>query len=384
MPDLLLPAGARLVHIGPPKTGSTALQVAMSRAREEMATHGAYYPAGPYRRRRAIWALGLPGRPPGMTVPIGHWERLVEEVRAAGDVRACVSDENFGRADSAIAGRIVRDLGRDRVHVVAVARRLDRYLPSKWQERVKWGVVKSFDAWLEDVLGDGPTTPERENAWQGHDLAALVDLWLEHVEPDRFTLVVADESDRDLLPRVLEEMLGLPVGLLAPDPGRSNVSLSWAETELLRSLHAVYARRGWSRRDWGALLPRVVAALRAAHGQQGGSSSPALPAWAYDRARTLSDARVDVVRRLPVRVVGDPESLRVPPRPPGDRAAAPRDVPIDVAVAAVEGAVRAERDRARRRVGEPAGARARSVDELGGRELARLLGRRVARRLRRP
>lgn len=387
--DLLLPVGSRLVHIGPQKTGTTSIQVALADVRDQLPALGAYYPEGPYRRRKAGWALGLPGKPTGVEIPIRHWDELVAEVRAAGDLRVCVSDENFARAEPEVAGRIVRDLGDERVHVVAVTRRLDRFLPSQWQERVKSGVTLSYEDWLERVLGDDPGRRERWNVWQGHDIGGLVDRWLEFVDRDRFTLVIADESERSQLPRVFEGMLGLPSGLLAPNPDRSNVGLSWSELEVLRALHDVYRDNGWEREDWRAMLPSVVEALRSRPERAFGPRTVPLPTWAHARVRELSDARTELVRALPVRVVGDPEHLRVPEdaaeqADPGE----PLGLPVELVVAAIEGAVRAERRSASRRpVAEAAGsarsAGAESAEALSGRQLLGLAARRLGRRFRR-
>lgn len=377
MSDLLLPPGARLVHIGPQKTGTTSIQVAMSDSRDIWPSHGAYYPSGPYRRRKAGWALGLPGGPVDVEIPISHWDNLVGEVRDAGDLRVCVSDENFARAESDVAERIVRDLGGDRVHVLAAVRRLDLFLPSQWQERVKSGVSASFETWLEWVLGDDETKWERWNVWQGHDLSGLVSRWLEHVDRDRFTLVISDETDRSQLPRIFEEMLDLPPDLLQPNPHRSNVGLSWSELELLRALRDVYDRNGWTRLERIEVLPAIVAALRARPEHALGPRSAPLPAWALDRVRALSDERAELVRDLPVRVIGDPETLRVPGgvAPETETGAEGLALPVALAAAAVEGAVRTER--ARR------GAAVSSPNDLGGRELITLAGRRLVRRLRR-
>ncbi len=87
MSTLLLPEAARLIHIGPQKTGTTAIQVAMFEGRESMAEHGAYYPKGHYRRRQASWELGLPDGKP-ISSDLTKWNRLAREVRDAGDLRA--------------------------------------------------------------------------------------------------------------------------------------------------------------------------------------------------------------------------------------------------------------------------------------------------------
>ena len=122
-----LPEGSRLVHIGPHKTGSTAIQVAFQEARDELVEHGVVYASGRgHRPDKAGWALGIRGRPAGSEQPpMKHWKALVRQVADAGDQRVCVSNEDFGRATPQQIKRLVRDLGGEAVHVVAVARRLD-------------------------------------------------------------------------------------------------------------------------------------------------------------------------------------------------------------------------------------------------------------------
>lgn len=77
MPDdsLLLPAGSRLLHIGPHKTGSTAIQNAFFQVRKELDRYGAHYAStGGVRPRRRCgrwvsrgrrWAAPAPRCRPG-------------------------------------------------------------------------------------------------------------------------------------------------------------------------------------------------------------------------------------------------------------------------------------------------------------------------------
>lgn len=317
----LLPDGSRLVHIGPHKTGSTAIQVALNSLGPRLLEHDAAYvtTGGTYRPRKAGWAMGVRGRPSGSTKPpMKHWKRFVEAVAAAEAARVCVSNEDFGRATPRQVMRVVEDLGGERVHVLAVARRLDRYLPSQWQERVKAGDERPYETWLRVVLDTDSPDPDwdRRNVWYSHDVRALVDRWVEVVGPDRFTLVVADEADHSQLPRTFESMLGLPTGFVVPDPSRSNRGLSWAETELLRSTNEILEERGCPRPQRRPLLVRGVLHDMQARPLPGGPKSPPLPDWAADRIRELSDRRVDDVRALAARgvhVIGDPDLLLMPP-----------------------------------------------------------------------
>jgi hypothetical protein len=334
--ELLLPDAVRLLHIGPQKTGTTSIQVAMAEARDAMAVCGAYYPAGDHRRRKAGWALGLPGGP--ADTPIRHWDELVAEVRAAGAVRVCVSDENFARADAAVAARIVHELGGDEPHVLAVARRLDRYFPSQWQERVRAGsVTASFEDWLRDVFDPDSDSRERSNVWMGHDTEALVARWVDLVGPERFTLVIADESDHGQLIQVFSRLLGLPSGVLRLNPDRANQGFGLVETELVRRLRVMFRQNGWKFPEYNELVRRgVQRRLRARPDRAPGPRHAPLPEWALAEIRAMTNRRVEAIPELGVRVIGDPEWLRVPQ----DVGAGSIDldelaIPMDIAVDAI-------------------------------------------------
>lgn len=336
MSDVLLPAGARLVHIGPHKTGSTAIQVALSEIRDQLPEHGAFYPGGPYRRRRAGWSLGLAGRPSGTEPPpIEAWERYVAEIQDAGDLRAVVSNEDFGRATADQVRRIVGDFDPERVQVVAVARRLDRYLPSQWQERVKAGDGRTFDEWLRVVLEGDESSWDFRNVWSAHDVEALVRRWTDVVDPSRFTLLVSDERDHGSIPRAFEQLLGLPAGMIQPVSDRSNRGLNVVEAEVVRQLNHVMATHNVR----GPLLRRlmkegVIEALLA-DGALKGPSIP-LPEWALEQVRERSAQRARAVTELGVQVIGDPRNLEVPDDvAAGDPDASGAEVPLSAVTSAI-------------------------------------------------
>ncbi len=384
MSDLLLPEGTRLVHVGPQKTGTTAIQSMMWAAREELVEHGVVYAGDSARPRRAGWAIGLPGGPPERP-DISHWQGLVDQVRDAGDRRVLISDENYARAKDDQAARIVEDLGGDRAQVLVFARRLDRFLPSQWQERVKYGMTSSFDDWLHRVFGDDESDWERWHVWMGHDVGALVDRWARVVGPDRLTLVIADDSDRGQLVRVFQGLLGIPDGVLDPrqSSGPANQSLTWAEAEVLRLVMREYAAQGHTRHECTLLGRAIVKGLRLTSAELSGPKAAVLPDWAYQRVHELSEERVERVRALPVRVVGDPEWLRVPAERPEpavvpDRLVVPAEVAAGAASAAIEGSLKAARYLEGK--GEPAGS---SVEDAGGRELLKALAGKARSRVRR-
>lgn len=310
-----LPPGSRLVHIGPHKTGSTAIQVAMQEARDELAAHGVHYATGgrSHRPDKAGWAFGVRGKPAGTEAPpMKHWKRLVTEVADAGDQRVCISNEDFGRATREQVPELVAALGGDAVHVVAVARRLDKYLASQWQERVKAGDPRTWDDWLRVVLADDDGKSwDRKNVWFSHDTGRLVRRWTEAVGPDRFWLLLMDEGDRDLLPHSFEALLGLPTGTLKPNPSRSNRGLTWAETELIRSVNEALGE-DWSRPERRRYVKAGILQDMQEQPAPPGPKSPPLPAWALDRLRELTDERLHALDAIGVHVIGTADSQRLP------------------------------------------------------------------------
>src|SRR5699024_9517272 len=90
--DLLLPEGARLLHIGPHKTGTSALQGAMHQAHAALGQHGVRIAGAAPRPSRAVWAVTGSSGPLGApTARMEHWDRLVGEVASAGEQRVVIS-----------------------------------------------------------------------------------------------------------------------------------------------------------------------------------------------------------------------------------------------------------------------------------------------------
>lgn len=308
-----IPSGGRLLHIGPHKTGSTAVQVAFHQVRPALAEHGVHYAGRNRRPKFAGWSIGLPGKRYGVPRPDEKlWRRLAAEVAAA-EGRVVVSNEDFGRANREQRRRIVDDLGGDAVHLVAVARPLASYLPSQWQERVKAGVTLSWPDWLEVVLADErPEGPDGHgfewiNVWRAHDPRRYLPNWAEVVPSERFTLIVGDGS-RDYVLRVFERLLELPEGLLQAPAGGSNESLSWAQVEAVRAAHLAFERRGVDRRERDPWIQRgLIRGFRETG--PSGPKVPPFPAWAAEKVAELSTAFAAAVAEAGVNVLGDPVHL---------------------------------------------------------------------------
>ena len=157
-----------------------------------------------------------------------------------------MSTEDLARVDAEVARRVVQDLGPERVRVLTVVRRLDRLLPSQWQQRAQGFRPEDFDEYLHAVLDrDVPADhPARRPFWASHDVGKVLRTWAGEAGADRVIALVADETDRALLPRTFEGLLGLPVGMLEDYAG-SNPSLSYNGVEVIRRLNLLAQERGW-------------------------------------------------------------------------------------------------------------------------------------------
>jgi len=311
--SLLLPEGTRLVHIGPPKTGTTTVQSAFHSGRRAIAAEGVHY-AGPNRQpvNPVLAVTGrvdpLTGKPP----PIRRWHDLVREVTRAGESRVVISSEFFARADPGSIRTIVEDLDPVRTHIVVTLRPLSRILPSQWQQHVQSGMRTSLDAWLEAVF-NAPDSNHARAFWYRHRDDALVDRWAQVAGPANVTVVALDEGDASMVLRVFEGLLGLPEGILVPDPDLDNRSMTLPEVEVVRAFNTLFRQEGL-----GTPLHHMVMRFGATSYMKTRQPKPdearvEIPKWALDEAGAIAQTMVDSIVASGVRIVGDPQGLtRVP------------------------------------------------------------------------
>ena len=392
----LLPDHAVLVHVGPYKTGTTAIQSSLHTHREVLAEQGVTYPGTYHRQMRPSWALLGRSRVGEDDVPADEWDEMVEEVRAAPG-RVVISSEDFASARPEHVAKLVEDLGPERVHVLIVARRLDKLLASAWQERVKSvNETRTYDAWLHDVLGADRDNDAARTFWHNHGLAGLVARWRDVLPADRVLVLVNDEADRGAQPRVFERLLGLVDGQLTPGPF-TNTSFSMERIELCRQLNLAVVRRDWVGNQF-LNRPRreMLSGIRGVPIVDFETPIPPLPGWTAPRLAELSEERATSVRDSGVIVLGDPDLLHYT----GDEQSPdlpdpPTTLPVAAAVGALErtlaGALRQLRAQAKelrqardaQRAAEREVARGPVVADVSSRDLLREVTRRQLGKVRR-
>jgi hypothetical protein len=316
-PDgLLLPEGTLLVHIGPPKTGTSSVQFAFDAARTAIKAQGVHYAGrGPQPSEAVLAAAGLASDRATTPPPIGLWRSLLRDINGAREPRVVVSSEFFADAEPAAVRRIVDDLGLERIHVVVTLRPLARIIASQWQQFVQSGLRTPLGPWLEAAFGDDPGHVVSPVFWRRHRHDRLIARWADVVGPDRMTVIVLDDQDRDMVLRTFERMLGLRAGTLEAVDERSNRSLTLAEVEVVRAFNVAFHEAGLSKRLHTRIMRRSASRhLKMTRVPPPDEPRVELPQWALDRAGGIAADMVPAIARSGVRIVGDPSRLLEVPR----------------------------------------------------------------------
>ncbi len=384
-PALLLPEGARLLHVGPAKTGTTSLQRAFHSARPRLQEHGVHYAGPGTQPRAAAGALVTGRRIAGHRAGAEAWPALVEEVQRSVAARTVISSETFARADDAAAARVVEAFGADRTHVVITMRPLADMLPSSWQQYVQTGSVERYGDWLHRMLDPVDTLhgPQPE-FWRKTRIDALVDRWGALVGPERVTVVSLADRPHDFVLRTFEALTGLPEGLLALEQRSANASLGHGAAEVLRRFNERFAQLPGADADRQAMLVEfgLVRRLRRDPSALAGDRPIELPVWAADRAASIVREMTARIEASGVRLVGDLAALERPSRPPVPELPDVHSIDAEAAAAMLVGMLLAAGH------GMPAFARSRQAADLAATErlgtglLVRTAASRVAQRLR--
>lgn len=374
----LLPADGVLLHIGPHKTGTTALQSAFEASRRALREQGVVVTPSKLQRlgAGAVTQRTLGGMALGTSPDQRIWEQLCRRASKSADRRVLVSSELFSDARDDMIPGIVDGLGKGRVRVLVTVRPLEKLLPSTWQQGVKNGATSTYDRWLRHVL-KGPQHDRLSKTaakfWSRHDHARLVERWAAVAGLDNVAVLIVDERQPQNLLRDAETLIGVTPGTLQPGPSR-NRSLTAEEAEVIRRLY-LRVNEDLDRRRSQRWIHRG-AVINLIDQRKPPPDEPRLvtPADSVLRAREIGREVRDRLVATGVRIVGDPASL-VPDTPvPEQSIALPSRVDDDVAVELLVGMFRAAEADAR-----PAD----QVEQLTTKQLLAEVRQRAARKVKR-
>lgn len=299
------PEGARVLHVGPPKTGSTALQDALHRTRESLALQGVTYAS---RVRHEViparWVTGALPDTPRWAWAEQRWNELVDAMRAEGPARKVYSSEYLADADDDQVVRVVDAMGPEDTYVVITLRPLVDIVPSQYQQYLQGGLTSDYETWLRAVF-------EGEDSlgfWQRHRHDALVERWARLAGRDRVVVVATGGRDFDAVPAAFERLLGLSRGTLVGRGVRSNRSLTWPEAEVMRRFNVDARQLGLVDAKYETLTKYAADGIKE---RTPAPDEPRIvtPAWAAERADELSAEFALGIAASGVRVIGDLDAL---------------------------------------------------------------------------
>lgn len=305
--DLTLPPGSRILHVGPHKTGTTTLQSAFHVARNRLAAKGVAYAGRERQPMLAARAISGQNTREG-AIPLSHWDRLCSEVaRVDADKRVVISSEYFSGARDRHVPAIIEGLGgAERIHVVVTVRPLVKIMPSQWQQYIQDGTQAGWGEWLKGMLLEPPYQKPSPSFWLRHQHDDLVRRYAEVVGPENVTVIVVDSADPSRHLRTFESMLALDEGDLVPEDAMLQRSLTYPEVEIVRAVNMEFKQREWPDVLYGRVIRQGVSRyLRDIRTPPKDEPRVAMPTWAVDEACRIGGRIAEGIDKQGVRVIGD-------------------------------------------------------------------------------
>jgi hypothetical protein len=307
-----------VLHIGTMKSGTSYIQAVLRRNKRLLSRDGVLVPRTLVPA--VVDVLGRRGASKEQETE-GAWPRFLNAVESWDGRTVLASQEFLSGATAVEAQTVVDTLPQGQVKVVITNRDLLRVIPSHWQTVVKNGGTWPFPEYvrllLESPSADGAEHRYARGFWRHHDVAQIIENWAGAVGMENVVLVTVPQSGAPggLLWQRFSEAVGLdPTHYDDHMNAKSNISLSYAETEMLREVN-MRVRKPLGPLEYRVLVNKYLAnkLLRKAPEPGLDPDRPTLGAESHAKIQERSEALVAGVKASGVRIIGDIEDLRVGP-----------------------------------------------------------------------
>ena len=299
-----------IIHPGFHKTGTTALQQALSEVRRELRASGFSYPklAG-NAHHRAAWSIiektwGWSKRGGRLMAPV-EWQKLERKITSSKNI-SVISSEFFSQAnDEQLANLAGKIKGMD-VEVIFTWRPLPFMLASSYQQYLKYGVKLSYTKWLDSIFktpGESRYTP---SFWLRNLHGDVVSRWAEVFGVENISLIAVDESNPNFLYNSFSELAGIPSGIIRePVHKEMNRSLTFNESALLLEINRTYPKDlNWD--SYELFIRRGnVRALTGSNIFETSDEKIFTPEWAVAKAAEINSKSVEQIKSLGIKIIGD-------------------------------------------------------------------------------
>lgn len=299
-----------IIHPGFHKTGTTALQQALSEVRDELSANGFNYPkiAG-NAHHRAAWSIiektwGWKKRGGRLMAPV-EWQRLDRKLKSSKEA-SIISSEFFSEASAEQLQLLKKNTQKFDVQVIFTWRPLPFMLASSYQQYLKYGLKLSYPEWLESIFQTAGKAKFTPSFWKRNLHGDVVSKWAEVFGAENISLITVNEKDPNFLYGSFSDLAAVPTGIIRePLHQEMNRSLTFNESSLLLEINRTYPKD----LDWDSyeifIRKGNVKALTGNEIYESSDEKILTPDWAVAKAAEINLKSVEQIKSLGVKIVGD-------------------------------------------------------------------------------
>lgn len=303
-------------HVGFHKTGTTKLQFMLSTNRKVLKQFGLIYPKTRRFRAHHDFALALGERTFGWqdqsnkVVDFKHAKRMTRLLRRS-KKDIVVSSEFLSTLTEERILWLKNQLKDKDVTIIFTLRSISKILPSAYQQEVKNGSKRRYTDWLMKVFS---TTPNKVNQrfWGRHNHHLEIEKWMNVFGKKNIQIIISNETNHDFMINEFMRIICEKQNLILKDTGNASInrSLTDVEVELLIQLNEEFDRTLSWREYVSILRGTFVKSWTDRPAELSGGNKIVNPLEFRDAIQTKADEIQKYLKKLPVSVIGDIESLR--------------------------------------------------------------------------